>query len=714
MNSNSSDGLPKGSFWQHFNWPKTLGFFSVSILTTILVTTLLVVQKRQELRIRAEQPATLPLAPQGYTWQLIFSDEFDGGQIDSSKWEVIGDEPRRDGWWVKEDAYLDGQGRLVLRTKRDGERYTSGAVRTKGKFEHAFGFYEARIQFPTQEGHWPAFWLFSNSVNNVDGSGRDGTEIDIIEKPWTTDLIHHALHWDGYGDAHQAANRTEISIPGISQGWHTVGLDWRPDSYTFYVDQNPTWSTSAGGVSQVPQYIKLTEEVGVWVGSIQNANLPDYFVIDYVRVYDLIPLAETPTPTPKPTATPTPSAGTSVSWVTPYALFQADNFYILANGKRYYANTGVVEVRSDPGNQTYTTLEVTWHENGDEMRMYIYLHSDGYRWWTDEIRTYNGQVPNDWIYYMDNNTFLTNLGYPYIQNTPGGFVKVSPTTGQVTSEIHYSNLRVQAFLGATPPPTYNPSPTATATSYPTPTPVAECQMCGGIAGIICGSGLTCNLVGSYPDASGTCVKTNGTSNCSGSPSPSPTPQPQVLNFLIKFVGVAEGSADGAGVSATFQSSENTYVTPPLTAHYIANGIYRISFIPSNPFPNVTFNGQQQVALKYLISLKGEKHLKTKFCSNTGIITRCNQTASFSDGMFIDATGGTYDFTSFPLEPGDLYPQNGLANSSDFVKIKNLMDKPCANLTVLEKLTGDLDYNGCINVRDAFLMRQTLQTRYDEN
>lgn len=420
----------------------------------------------------------------------------------------------------------------------------------------------------------------------------------------------------------------------------------------------------------------------------------------------------------EPVPTPTPTIGTSVNWVTPYALFQADDFYILANGKRYYANTGVVEVRSDPGNPTYTTLEVTWHENGDEMRMYIYFHSDGYRWWTDEIRTYNGQTPNDWIYYMDNNTYLTNLGYQYIQNTPGGFVKVSPTTGQVISEIHYSNLRVQAFLGATPPPTYNPSPTATATSYPTPTPAAECQMCGGIAGILCGSGLTCRPNGFYPDASGTCVKTNGTSNCSGSPSPSPTPQPQILNFLIKFAGVAEGSADGAGVSATFQSSENTYVTPPLTAHYIANGIYQISFRPSTPFPGTTLvqtnSGPKQGVLRYLTSLKGEKHLKTKFCGNTGIITRCGQIVGSNEGLIIDPAGGTYDFTAFPLEPGDLYPQDGIANGADFTKIKDLLNKPCANLTNTEKLTADLDYSGCVNVRDAFLMRQTLQTRYDEN
>ena len=54
----------------------------------------------------------------------------------------------------------------------------------------------------------------------------------------------------------------------------------------FYVDDKETWRTRAGGVSQVPQFIKLTEEIGKWGGDIKKAKLPDTFVVDYVRVYD--------------------------------------------------------------------------------------------------------------------------------------------------------------------------------------------------------------------------------------------------------------------------------------------------------------------------------------------------------------------------------------------------------------------------------------------
>jgi hypothetical protein len=65
-------------------------------------------------------------------------------------------------------------------------------------------------------------------------------------------------------------------------------LWWTPEVYVFYTDGKETWRSSAGGVSQVPEYIKLTEEIGKWGGDITQAQLPDGFLVDYVRVYDQI------------------------------------------------------------------------------------------------------------------------------------------------------------------------------------------------------------------------------------------------------------------------------------------------------------------------------------------------------------------------------------------------------------------------------------------
>ena len=124
----------------------------------------------------------LPSPPAGWQWQLIWQDEFDGTRLNPQKWEVCGDWPRRDGWWVKDDAYVDGQGHLILRTRQQGDRFTCGAVRTQGKFEHAHGYWTARCELPRAPGHWPAFWLMCPGVTSVGNGGRDGAEIDIFER----------------------------------------------------------------------------------------------------------------------------------------------------------------------------------------------------------------------------------------------------------------------------------------------------------------------------------------------------------------------------------------------------------------------------------------------------------------------------------------------------------------------------------------------------
>ena len=60
------------------------------------------------------------------------------------------------------------------------------------------------------------------------------------------------------------------------------------DEYVFYVDGKETWRTKASGVCQVPEYIKLSDEIGKWAGDIGKAKLPDAFMVDYVRVYDVV------------------------------------------------------------------------------------------------------------------------------------------------------------------------------------------------------------------------------------------------------------------------------------------------------------------------------------------------------------------------------------------------------------------------------------------
>ena len=239
------------------------------------------------LPVFADDTDTLPAAPEGRRWQLVWNDEFSGKILDASKWETPEYE-RRGHLWRAANAYLDGTGHLVLETNKVGDRFASPCVRTKGRYKKAFGYFVTRCNLPKEKGHWSAFWMYAPGVGKAGDGGRDGTEIDIMEWPHRDGRVQHTLHWDGYGDAHESEGFLSRP-PGVTDGgFHTFALWWSSEEYVFYVDGKETWRTKAGGVCQVPLYLKLSEEIGPWAGDIKKAILPDRFIVDYVRVYDLV------------------------------------------------------------------------------------------------------------------------------------------------------------------------------------------------------------------------------------------------------------------------------------------------------------------------------------------------------------------------------------------------------------------------------------------
>ncbi len=186
-------------------------------------------------------------------------------------------------------------------------------------------------------------------------------------------------------------------------------------------------------------------------------------------------------------------------------------------------------------------------------------------------------------------------------------------------------------------------------------------------------------------------------------SPTPTPLASPIEFRLKLSGVTDGNAQGAMATARFVRSNVNLVTPPFALNHIGNGIYSAT---------LGFTGLQlPPGSGYSIIIKGEKHVARKFCAD-------DQTVPCLGNQSLTIPGGTvkkiFNFTGLSLDPGDLPPQDGKADTSDFDVIKTLLSKPCASLTVGDKKTADLDYNGCIDIGDAFLMRKTLETRYDEN
>ena len=223
--------------------------------------------------------------------RLLFEDDFDGTDLDGSKWERCPEWERGGGACVWDDDYswLDGNGHLVLRAAYDDDeaQIHSGAVRTAGRFYGGFGYYEASICFPKAPGTWGAFWIMAGDLNAA--SAKDGLEIDIIESINNeSGLCNHALHWN-YGDLHSLSSG-QMKKAIYDGQFHTFGLERTEEGYTFYIDGKRTWRAMKNQCEPciAEGYMKLTVEAAEWAGAgtlDSIGALPADMIVDYVRVY---------------------------------------------------------------------------------------------------------------------------------------------------------------------------------------------------------------------------------------------------------------------------------------------------------------------------------------------------------------------------------------------------------------------------------------------
>ena len=245
--------------------------------------------------------AAVDAAPPGGGWVNSWSDEFNGTAVDGTKWS-IGTGARRDATNTASAVSVAG-GSLSVKTYTEGGKHYTGWLASNGKFENAFGYWEARIRYNSTAGMWSAFWLQPYGINNIGDPAVNGTEIDISEHRRQdnggADMRNKSainIHWDGYGADHKSVGST-VNNPGadassLQGNFHTYGLRWEPGKYTFYIDGAEVWSTTTA-ISHVRQWIYLTSEVddGSWSGSIPSGGYGDRtvsstsFDVDWIRFW---------------------------------------------------------------------------------------------------------------------------------------------------------------------------------------------------------------------------------------------------------------------------------------------------------------------------------------------------------------------------------------------------------------------------------------------
>jgi beta-glucanase (GH16 family) len=81
------------------------------------------------------------------------------------------------------------QGALVITAARAGSGFTFGRIETSSECQFTYGRVEARIETPSGQRLWPAFWLVDS---------HDVNEIDVME------ALGQSSHWV-FGSVHASA-----------------------------------------------------------------------------------------------------------------------------------------------------------------------------------------------------------------------------------------------------------------------------------------------------------------------------------------------------------------------------------------------------------------------------------------------------------------------------------------------------------------------------
>lgn len=231
---------------------------------------------------------------QAQSWQLVWSDEFNG--TIGPDW-VFETGNGSDGWGNKELEYYQRanatvqNGALVITARKEsvgGFRYTSARMKTQGLKTFRYGRIEARMKLPAFMGAWPAFWMLGANLPQV-GWPASG-EIDVMEHVNAEDRVYGTIHWNDANNTYaQYSGNTATTV----RDWHVYAVEWDANAIRWYVDgtkyHEANIQNSVNGTDEFhrPFFLLLNFAIGGnWPGfTVDESQLPATMSVDYVRVY---------------------------------------------------------------------------------------------------------------------------------------------------------------------------------------------------------------------------------------------------------------------------------------------------------------------------------------------------------------------------------------------------------------------------------------------
>ena len=245
-------------------------------------------------------------------WKLVWSDEFNGTALDTSKWQYDIAFNKR-GWFNKELQYYSAgrpenfrfrDGVLTIEARHEaldpakfpdwgGQNYTSGRIYSTGT-GWTYGFYEIRAKLPCARGQWPAIWMLPTEMRKWPDDG----EIDIMEQVGAEpNYIYSTLHTGLFNHVKGTQRSAQKSVPSSCSDFHVYQLDWRPDRIDIGVDGQGILrvvNDQPGGKGawpfDVPFKMILNLAIGGdWAGAkgIDDAAMPQRMEVDYMRVWQV-------------------------------------------------------------------------------------------------------------------------------------------------------------------------------------------------------------------------------------------------------------------------------------------------------------------------------------------------------------------------------------------------------------------------------------------
>ena len=256
--------------------------------------------------------ALMGLITVGAYAEMIWSDEFDGPNINKNVWTYdIGGA----GWGNgelqhytsrPENAFIE-DGKLVIQALREsykGNQFTSARLLTQGRFAFKYGTLEARIKMPNiANGLWPAFWLLGNNFGPIEWPFCGETDIVELGSRAALDAglanrrLNAAAHWDYNGDYASYAVFTDATV-NLNEDYHLYKLVWTPQVMRAYLDGVEFWAldisnpqTSYLQEFHQPAFIVMNLAMGGWNYVKINdpsgitAPFPAKMSVDWVRLY---------------------------------------------------------------------------------------------------------------------------------------------------------------------------------------------------------------------------------------------------------------------------------------------------------------------------------------------------------------------------------------------------------------------------------------------